>query len=92
MAAEHAACVGGPLDGQEVPVRSGDGFLAADRGAGKAWIYKRQPDGTWAVCTAHDDSLIYPQGMYTGERALDRDRVWQAGENSTLDIIAVDTQ
>jgi hypothetical protein len=81
-------CQGGPLDGQQVSVRSA-GFLAVDRQAGKAWRY--QPDSTgFVVCTDHDDSLIYPQGTTTGERAYDPDRAWQAGEAMDLDIIAVD--
>lgn len=83
-------CSGGPLDGRDVTVRSAAGFLAADRPAGRAWMYARQPDGTFAVCTDHDDSLVYPQGAQTGERRLDDSRLWQAGEDSEVDIIAVD--
>jgi hypothetical protein len=67
-------CVGGPLDGRQVTVRSAP-FLAADKAAGTAWIYKRQPDGRFAVCTDHDDSLNYPHGPQTGERAIDWDRL-----------------
>jgi hypothetical protein len=83
-------CVGGPLDGTEVAVRSADGFLATDRAAGKAWVYKQQPDGTFAVSTDHDDTLVYPQGATTGERTLDEARSWQAGLEMALDVIAVD--
>ncbi len=85
-------CVGGPLDGQDVTVRTTDGFLAADKAAGLAWMYKRQPDGRYTVCTDHDDSLIYPEGPTTGTRRLDPARVWDAGLTSALDIIAVDTR
>lgn len=83
-------CVGGPLDGTEVPIRTADGFLAADRAAGKAWIYKRQADGAFAVCTDHDDTLVYPHGTTTGERVLNEARSWQAGLEMMLDVIAVD--
>lgn len=82
-------CVGGPLDGRQVTVRS-DRFLAADKAAGKAWIYQQRPDGTYEVSTDHDDSLNYPDGPTTGERSLDAARAWQAGVDSALDIIAVD--
>lgn len=82
-------CAGGPLDGEQVSVRSSSRFLAVDRAAGKAWMYVADGD-TFRISTDHDDSLIYPQGTTTGERALDTDRAWQAGLNSELDIIAVD--
>lgn len=91
MGSDRIRCVGGPLDGRTVRVRTGDRFLAADRAAGKGWLYQRQTADTFAVCTDHDDSLIYPAGAITGERALDRDRLWLAGETSTLEIIAVDS-
>lgn len=88
MAADlTGVCVGGPLDGIQVTVRS-DPFLAADKAEGKAWVYRRA-NGSWTVDTNHDDSLIYPQGPQTGERMLDAARLWQAGEDSVLDIIAV---
>jgi hypothetical protein len=83
-------CTGGPLDGQEVIVRSASGFLAVDKAAGLAWKYVRDGGG-WAVSTDHDDSLIFPQGATTGERQLDHDRVWQAGMDSALDIVAVES-
>jgi hypothetical protein len=85
------SCTGGPLHGRKVTVRSADGFLAADKAAGRAWIYKRQPDGSFTVCTDHDDSLVHPDGPQTGERELDTARVWQAGTDSTLDILAVES-
>jgi hypothetical protein len=81
-------CTGGPLDGQQVIVRSSSGFLAVNKPAGRAWMYVPHYQG-WRVCTDHDDSLIYPQGATTGERQLDDDRVWQAGVDSALDIVAV---
>lgn len=67
-------CMGGPLDGVQVSVRS-NAFLAADKAARKGWVYRRQPDGSFAVDTNHDDSLVYPQGTSTGERAIDWDRL-----------------
>jgi hypothetical protein len=81
-------CVGGPLDGREVTVRTPGGFLAVDKVAGRAWRYLPEAQ-EFRVSTDHDDSLIYPQGATTGERQLDPTRVWQAGEESALDIIAV---
>lgn len=83
-------CIGGPLDGREVTVRTPGGFLAVDKAAGKAWKYVAGAQ-EFRVSTDHDDSLIYPQGATTGERALDHDRVWQAGRDSVLDIIAVES-
>ena len=90
--ADHSVsgrCVGGPLDGQQVTVRS-EPFLAADKAAAKAWIYKGQPDDTFTVCTDHDDSLDYPHGAATGQRSIDWDRLWAAGEQSAIDVVAVD--
>ncbi|MGX6605674.1 hypothetical protein ACWKSP_26600 [Micromonosporaceae bacterium Da 78-11] len=67
-------CQGGPLDGRQATIRPADGFLAADKAAGKAWMYRR--DGqTFRVCTDHDDSLTYPQGARTGERVIDWERL-----------------
>lgn len=80
-------CTGGPLDEQEVTVRT-QTFLAVDRSAGKSWVYQRCGNG-FTVSTDHDDSLVYPQGTRTGERTFDEDRAWAAGESSSLDIIAV---
>lgn len=90
MAAEPLTswCVGGPLDGQQVTVRS-DPFLAADKAASKAWVYRSQGDGTFAVSSEHDNSLNYPDGPSTGERTLDEFRLWTAGHQAALDIIAV---
>jgi hypothetical protein len=78
----------GPLDGLWVTARS-DPFLAVDKAAGKAWVYRRHQDGSWQVDTAHDNTLQYPHGTATGERALDWKRLQAAGEASTPDIIAV---
>ncbi|WP_250029822.1 hypothetical protein [Paractinoplanes maris] len=89
MAETTGLCVGGPLDGQRITVRTPAGFLAVDKAESKAWMYQRQQDGTYAVCTDHDDSLLYPQGARTGERRFDEDRAWQAAEGSELDVIAV---
>jgi hypothetical protein len=83
-------CTGGPLDGTEVSLRTPGGFLAVDRAAGKAWMYRSTGTG-FKICTDHDDSLVYPGGLKTGERSFDESRAWQAGEESELDIIAVDS-
>ena len=83
-------CLGGPLDGREVTVRTLNGFLAVDQAAGKAWRYLPEAQ-EFRVDTSHDDSLIYPQGTATGERSLDRERVWEAGVGTMLDIIAVES-
>lgn len=85
-------CVGGPLDKQQVTVRTPDGFLAADKAAGTAWVYKRGTDGRFTVCTDHDDSMLYPYGPSTGVRALQRERAAAAAAVSALDVIAVDTK
>jgi hypothetical protein len=89
--APERTCVSGPLDGQRVTVDCEHGFLAADKQAGLAWRYKPSADGTWQVDTNHDNSLIYPQGPTTGERRLDLARLWAAGEQSTIPILAVTT-
>lgn len=81
-------CVGGRLDGLQVTVRS-DRFLAADKAAGKAWIYQQHPDGTFVVNTDHDDSLDYPDGPTTGERSLNIDRAVEAALGPDLDVVAV---
>jgi hypothetical protein len=83
-------CAGGPLDGREVTVRSADGFLAADKAAAIAWIYRRQPDGSFAINTDHDDSMIYPYGPATGLRQLQPDRAARAAAVGQLDVIAVE--
>lgn len=83
-------CVGGPLDGRQVTVRSAP-FMAADKVAGKAWIYQQAADGTFEVRTDHDDSLIYPDGPRTGERGFDEQRAWDAGAATKMPIIAVDS-
>jgi hypothetical protein len=85
----HGVCVGGPLDGTEVALRTGNTFLAADKAAGKAWVYRQQDDGTFVVVVDHDNTLNYPHGATTGERSLDAERVREAGEQSLLPIIAV---
>lgn len=84
-------CVGGPLDGQQVTVRTPAGFLAADKAAGLAWIYKAI-GRRFQVCLDHDDSLRYPDGPTTGARYLDKDRAVEAAIGPDLDVIAVDTR
>jgi hypothetical protein len=82
-------CIGGPLDNHAVVIRNPDGFLAADKTAGTAWLYKRGDDGNYHVCTDHDDSLIYPQGASTGLRNLQLDRATEAAALGQVDVIAV---
>jgi hypothetical protein len=82
-------CTGGPLDGIQVTVRS-DPFLAADKAEGKAWVYRRQGDGSFAVDTNHDDSLNYPQGPTTGERAIDWDRLPLSA--AAMDVVSLGTE
>lgn len=82
-------CVGGPLNGTEVTVRTPDGFLAADRDNEHAWIYKRTEDGTFTVCLQHDDSTIYPYGAESGLRTLDPRRAVAAALGDELDVLAV---
>lgn len=69
-----AWCRGGPLDGEQVE-QTGPVFLAADKLHGRAWIYKRQADGSYVVDTSHDNTLNYPAGTRTGERFIDWDRL-----------------
>lgn len=73
-------CVGGPLDGQTITVRAADGFLAADKLNNRAWLYKRRADGSFAVCLDHDDALLLPDGLTTGERRLDWQRMPLTGD------------
>ncbi len=69
-------CVGGQLEGRYATPTSQDGFLAVDTVNNRLWVYVRDDDrGVWQVCTDHDDSLTYPDGPHTGERALDWDRI-----------------
>jgi len=70
-----AWCEEGPLNGKQVTVTSPDGFIATDRAAGKAWIYKRSSSDRFTLCFDHDNSLVYPQGVDTGERRIDWDRL-----------------
>lgn len=91
MADITVRCVGGPLDGKAVPVRATDGFLAADKANGRAYLYRRTAPERYEVCTDHDNSLVYPDGPTTGERRLEPDRLWAAGEASAIPIIAVES-
>nr|WP_221374416.1 hypothetical protein [Actinoplanes polyasparticus] len=75
MAEATGLCVGGPLDGKRVTVTSPGGFIATDRANGLAWMYQRDSSGSFVLCLDHDNSLIYPEGRQTGERAIDWDRL-----------------
>jgi hypothetical protein len=86
----HGVCVGGPLSGKAVAVRSSEGFLAADKAAGKAWRYRYFEDNTFRVDTGHDDSLVYPQGVSTGERVIDWDRMPLSTD--PLEVISLGTE
>lgn len=80
-------CVGGPLDGRALTIRSDEGFLAVDKPAGKAWRYTINMDGPrFELCREPDPSLV---DQDTGERRFDPDRAWDAGLQSKLDIVAV---
>lgn len=68
-------CVGGPLDGDAASCRYPAGFVLADKPAGKAWIYDRAGDGTFAV-------------RETTGRALDARRATGAAIGEEYDVIA----
>jgi hypothetical protein len=80
-------CVGGPLDRQQITVRSAAGFLAADKTTGTAWVYRRGDDGRFTVSTEPDDSLQSPPAV--GLRTLQPDRAAAAAATGQLDVIAV---
>lgn len=78
-------CVGGPMAGLTIETRSDRGFLAVDKPALAAWIYKIDRDnGRFVLCTAPDPSSIDDQGT----RALDLDRAGGAASEG-LDVIAL---
>jgi hypothetical protein len=68
-------CVGGPLDGQIAACRYQSGFVLADKPAGRAWIYDRAGDGSFAVRE--------PDG-----RRLDGRRATAAALGEDYDVIA----
>ena len=68
-------CVGGPLDGEQAASRYPTGFVLADKPAGKAWIYDRAGDGTFAVREG-------------GGRRLDPRRATAAAIGDGYDVIA----
>lgn len=72
-------CHGGPLDGQERVSRFPAGFLAADKPAGRAWLYDWNPErGCFDVRE--------PEG-----RELDGDRAIEAAVGDEYDVVAVST-
>lgn len=79
-------CVGGPLDGRPVTVRTPHGFLARDENAERVWLYRRTGN-VFRLCLDHDSSVVYPQGATTGERALDWDRMPLT--TGDLDVVSV---
>jgi hypothetical protein len=68
-------CVGGPLDGEAAASRYPTGFVLADKPAGKAWIYDRAGDGTFAVREADG-------------RRLDPRRATAAAIGEEYDVVA----
>jgi hypothetical protein len=68
-------CVGGPLDGRQAESRYPTGFVLADKPAGKAWIYDRAGDGTFAVREGDG-------------RTLDPRRATDAAIGEAYDVIA----
>lgn len=79
-------CRGGPLDGQTVTVKSPD-FIVADKAAGIAWLYQRAGAAEFAVCLDHDNTLVYPHGTATGERAIDWGRLPLSTD--ALDVVSI---
>lgn len=78
-------CVGGPFAGQTIETRSEVGFVAVDRPGHAAWLYYLDNDGRYVVDTSDDPSRLDEDGT----RALDIDRVVDAGADKCLDVIAV---
>lgn len=79
-------CVGGPMAGLTIDTRSDYGFVAVDRPAGAAWVYRANPDnGRFELDLSPDPSLLDDEGT----RALDLDRALTAGIGQGLDLIAL---
>jgi hypothetical protein len=75
-------CIGGPLDGREVSVRYPIGFLAVDRVAGLAWLYRLDADGAFR---------LVEDGQGRTVRPLDEDGRRQVVDDPRYDVLAVDT-
>lgn len=83
-------CAGGPLDGRTYTVRSDGGFVAVDKPAGLAWVYRyAEGERRFVVSTEADPSLTDP---VTGARRLDPERIIQTALNEELDVVAVPGQ
>lgn len=78
-------CVGGPLAGLTMTIRSEIGFVAVDRPGSAAWVYYADAAGRFVLTTEDDPSRIEDDGT----RALDLDRVAAAGAEKGLDVIAL---
>jgi hypothetical protein len=79
-------CVGGPMAGLTINTRSDVGFVAVDKPASAAWVYKIDPDnGRYVLDVSPDPSSLDEDGT----RALDLDRVLTAGLEKGLDVIAL---
>ncbi len=78
-------CMGGPLAGLTISIRSDDGFVAVDKPAGACWLYRTDRDnGRFVLCVEQDALLLDEDGT----RALDLDRLGGAGAEG-LDVIAL---
>ncbi len=75
MADRFGPCRGGPLDGRPLHAPEGEPFLATDRADGRVRVHRWDGDASWVVCTAHDSTLVLPEGSQTGERTLSWDRL-----------------
>lgn len=78
-------CVGGPLAGRTIETRSQVGFLAVDRPASAAWLYRIDDSGRYVLDTSDDPTLIDDEGT----RALDPGRAETALLEKCLDVIAL---
>jgi len=79
-------CVGGPMAGLTIHTRSDVGFVAVDKPADAAWVYKIDPDnGRYVLDTSTDQSSLDEEGT----RALDLERALTAGLEKGLDVVAL---
>lgn len=80
-------CIAGPMAGLTIETRSDTGFVAVDKAAGAAWVYRANPDnGRFELDTSPDASLLDGED---GTRELDLERALTAGVEKGLDVIAL---
>jgi hypothetical protein len=77
-------CVGGPMAGLTITTRSEVGFVAVDKPASAAWLYRADTNGRFVLDTGDDPSRIDEDGT----RALDLERLG-GSSSECLDVIAV---